>query len=366
MKPLPILITACVLGSCRKPEQIRLQIKDIIETVYASGKITSGNEYSLVALGSGAILEKKVKDGDRVRKGQILYIVHYEPAAARYQAALDNLHNTELNLGSRSPLLNDLRLTLESAALRRKNDSINYHRWKTLWEQGIGTRSNLDDAYTNFQISTNQQNSAEEKYNNALHDLKVNNSNAKSQVQTARKELDDNFITAGKDGVVWQTFKETGEAVRTNDLVAIIGDSNSIIRLAVDQEDISKIKTGQKVLLKTDMTGDSVFEAAITRIYPAMNESDRTFRVDAEFLGSHPPAYIHSSVEANIIIAEKHNAAVLPREALTSGDSAWILDKGKEKKIAIATGLSTMEYIEILSGIDRNTTVIIKDLTEKR
>lgn len=369
MKPLifSTFAVAWMLASCKKTEKIRLQRKDIIETVYASGKIISDNEYSLFALSNGAILKKTVKDGDRVRKGQILYLVQNEAVTAKYQAAMDNYRNSELNLTDRSPLLRDLQLSLQNAEIRLKNDSLTYLRWKSLWEQGIGTRSNLDNVYTNYRISANQQKSAAEKYYYTLHDLQVNNSNAKSQVQAARKELNDYFIMADRDGVVWQTFKEAGEGVRANEVVALIGDSSRrIIRLAVDQEDISRIRPGQRVLLKTDMSGDSVFEANITHIYPAMNESDQTFRVDAVFREKMPPAYIHSSVEANIIVAARPGASVLRREALAGEDSVWILEKGKEKKIAVVTGLSTLDYVEILSGIDEKTPVLLKNKNDVR
>ncbi|MBN9385554.1 MAG: HlyD family efflux transporter periplasmic adaptor subunit [Chitinophagaceae bacterium] len=363
MKPwlLSVLFTGPLLYSCHKAPQVHLQQKDIIETVYASGKIVSEDEYSLYALSNGAILKKTVKDGDMVRRGQVLYIVQNEAVTAKYQAALDNYQNTELNLSGSSPLLRDLQLSLQNMEIRLKNDSLTYHRWKTLWEQGIGTRSNLDNAYTSYQISVNQQKSAAEKYYSTLHDLQVTHSNARSQVQAARKELSDYFIMADRDGVVWQTYKEAGEGLRANEVVALIGDSSRrIIRLAVDQEDISRIKRGQRVVLKTDLSGDTVYEARITHIYPAMNESDQTFRVDAVFQGKMPPVYIHSSVEANIIVAAKPGANVLLREALASDDSVWVLEKGKEKKVAVTTGLSTLDYVEILDGINAKTLVLLK------
>jgi len=356
-----------LLCSCNKAQKVHLQRKDIVETVYASGKIVSDNEYSLFALSNGTILKKMVKDGDRVLKGQVLYLVQNEAVTARYQAAVDNYSNTELNLSHRSPLLRDLQLSLQNAEIRLRNDSLNYHRWKSLWDQGIGTRSNLDNAYTSYQISVNQQKSAAERYSATLHDLEVSNSNARSVMQAARKELHDYFITADRDGVVWQTFKESGEGVKMNEVMALIGDSGRrIIRLAVDQEDISRIRTGQRVILKTDMSGDTVFEAKVTHIFPAMNESDQTFRVDAVFQGKMPPAYIHSSVEANIIVAIKPGANVLQREVLAGGDSVWILDKGKEKKIAVTTGLSTLDYVEILGGLDEKTPVLLKSKSAAR
>ena len=357
-----LLTTAYLTFSCKRQQKVYLQRKDIIETVYASGKIIPGNEYSCYAQGNGTIIKKQVRDGDTVRKGQVLFIIRNEAVAARYRAALDNYSNTEINVSGNSPVLRDFLLSLENANLRLKNDSLNYYRWKTLWEQGIGTKSNLDNAFTGYQVSVNLQKSATEKYVSALNDLRVSKSSARGQAETARKDLSDYFIEAPRDGIVWQTFREAGEGVRANDVVALLGDSGGpLIRLAVDQEDVSRIRTGQRVLLKADLTGDSVYEAIVTRIYPTMNEQDQTFRVEAAFTARLPPAYIHSSVEANIIVAVKTGARVLRREAMAGADSVWILDKGKERMTAVRPGLSTLEYVEILSGINEQTPVILKN-----
>jgi multidrug efflux pump subunit AcrA (membrane-fusion protein) len=361
LRLLLLLTAGCIALSCNKPQKIYLLRKDIIETVYASGKIIPFNEYSCYAQGNGTIVRKYVKDGDSVRKGQLLYMIRNDGVTARYQAALDNYHNIAVNLSPGSPLLRDLELSLQSADLRLKNDSLNYFRWKALWDQGIGTRSNLDNAFTNYQVSTNLRKSASEKYQSAVNDLRVNRSAARGQAETIRKEMSDYSIIAEKDGIVWQTLKESGEGVRANEVVALLGDSGRpLIRLAVDQEDVGRIQTGQRVLLKADLTGDSIYEAFVTRIYPTMNEQDQTFRVEAVFKDRVPPAFIHSSVEANIIVAERRGANVLQREAMAGADSIWILEGSKEKKVAVRTGLSTLEYIEILSGIGEKTTIIVK------
>jgi len=362
-----LMVLGYITFSCKKAQQVHVLQKDIIETVYASGKIVPDNEYNLFAFNNGTILKKLVKDGDRVGKGQILYVVRNEPVAAKYQAALAGYRNTELNLSDRSPLLHDLQLALQSAGLKLKNDSLTYHRWKNLWDQGIGTRSNLDNSFTAYQLSVNQQKSAAEKYTSALHDMQVSSSNARSLLQAARKELDDHFIRSDRAGIVYQTFREAGEGVHANEIVALIGDSGRrIIRLSVDQEDIDKIRTGQRVVLKTDLSGDKVYEATVTHIYPTMNESDQTFRVDAVFVQQLPPAFIHCSVEANIIIAVKPQANVLQREALAGEDSVWILANGKEKKVSVRTGIATLDYVEILAGIDARTPVLLKKETGSR
>jgi HlyD family secretion protein len=184
--------------------------------------------------------------------------------------------------------------------------------------------------------------------------------NAKSQAASAQNDLNNYFIRAEANGTVFQTFKEAGEAVRANEVVAILGETNNrIIRLAVDQQDISKIKNGQEVLLKADVSGNTIYKASVSRIYPLMNEVDQTFRVDAIFQDSTQQTFIHSSVEANIITEQKNNVLVIPRKALVADDSVQVKQDGKIKMMAVKTGIRTLDEVEILSGLDESSEVIV-------
>jgi len=352
--------------SCNHATIIYPEKKDIIETVYASGKIISGNEFKLAALSNGTIIKKLVRDGDTIRKGQLLYIVNNEGAGERYTAALKNYRVTVANLSSQSPLLKNLELALQNAALKCTNDSITYYRYKNLFAQNIGTRSNLDNVYTIYQLSLNEKKIAEQKYYTTVNDLEVSQSNARSQLTAANKDLKEYFIRSEHDGVVFQTFKEAGETVYTNEVVALMGEeSNPVIRLAVDQQDISKIRTGQQVVLQTDVSGNTIYEAVVSYVYPVMNEQDQTFRVDAVFSKKQAPSFIHSSVEANIIIQKKNKALILPRSALAGNDSVWVQVKKDRKKVAIQTGITTLEHVEIIAGLDEKTPVVLTSENDK-
>jgi multidrug efflux pump subunit AcrA (membrane-fusion protein) len=261
---------------CDDSASIYATRKNIIESVYASGKIIAENEHSIFSLSNGSVVNKLVREGDTIHKGQILF-------------EINNITAT--------------------SGLKISEDKI-----KLL--QQFATSGDLADKY---------------------------------------------YIRSDCDGVIYQTMKEQGEAVRMNEPVALIGDvSRRIIRLAVDQQDIRKIKTGQQVLLKTDITGDSVYTAIVTKVYAAMNESNQTFRVDAFFSDTFPAAFIHNSVEANIVVNKKQNALVLPRNAVDDNDSLWAEQNGNKQKIRVKTGIATADYIEILDGIDEKTKIIIE------
>src|SRR4030095_10811656 len=242
-----IILFLILLSSCNHHNIIHPQKKDIVETVYASGKIISNNEYNVYALSSGTVVKKLVKEGDTVKKDEILYVIKNDAPAARLEAARSNYENAKVNQSAQSRILNDLKLAMQSAETKFINDSLQYVRLKNLLRQDIGTQSNLDAAYTNFIVSNDQKQSAEEKYYSTLNDLKVVLHNAESQLADAQTNLNNYFIRSEADGTVFQTYKEVGETVKPNDIMALLGEtSQRIIKLAVDQQDIDKVKKDQQ------------------------------------------------------------------------------------------------------------------------
>ncbi|HVU94175.1 MAG TPA: HlyD family efflux transporter periplasmic adaptor subunit [Puia sp.] len=343
---------------CRRVTTIHAQRKELIETVYASGKIVPGDEYSLAALCTGRIVHKFVKDGDTVHKGQLLYKVSAEDVRRRADAAAGTYAITENDLSGGGPRLKNLELALQNAGIRLRNDSLVYYRWKQLWSENIGTKNNLDNCRMNYEMAQNEKRIAEQQYEAAQNELRVTRNDAWAQLGVVAKELKEYSIRSDREGIVYETFKETGEAVRPNEVVALVGDSRRPeIRLAVDQQDIGRIVPGLTVLVQSDAAGSRVYMAKIRRVYPVMNEVDQTFRVDAEFADGVTPAFIHSSVEANIIIRRKAGCLVLPRSAMAAPDSVRIGERGRWKTVRVETGIATLDDIEVVSGIDEHTAV---------
>ncbi|MBS1525694.1 MAG: efflux RND transporter periplasmic adaptor subunit [Bacteroidetes bacterium] len=361
MRKLIICLAPLILfAACQNNNLVHPQRKDIIETVYASGKVMADSEYTVYALNPGTVVKKMAKEGDVVKKGQVLYVINNTAPAAKLDAANVSYATAKQNLSANSRVLTDLRIAMQNAAIKFSNDSLQYFRLKNLWEQNIGTRSALDNAETQYLTSMNQKRSAREKYYSTVNDLTITLKNAESQVAAAQNDLNNYFIRAESNGTVYQMLKEKGEAVKANEAAVLLGKSSArIIRLAVDQQDIDKIKTGQEVLLKTDATADRIFNAKVTRIYPVMNEADQTFRVDAVFTGDENQPYIHTSVEANIIIQRKQQALVIPNKAIIGTDSVRVKQGGKTRNIVVKTGIHTLDETEILSGLDEQSEVVI-------
>ena len=279
MIKLPVFFVVLILViSCKSSTTIHPQRKNIIETVYASGKIMADSEYTVYALNPGTVIKKLVKEGDQVKKNQVLFVINNTAPAAKLDAANISYSNARQNLSANSSVLNDLKIGMQNAAIKFSNDSLQFTRLKNLWAENIGTKSTLDNAEMQYRTSLNQKQSAREKYYSTINDLKVSLKNAQSQMATAKNDLSNYIIRAQSGGTIYQLMKENGEAVKASEPIAMVGKSaDRVIRLAVDQQDIDRIKIGQEVLLKTDVSGDKIYQARVIRTFPVMNEADQTF-----------------------------------------------------------------------------------------
>ena len=159
-------------------------------------------------------------------------------------------------------------------------------------------------------------------------------------------------ITAKQSGKVYKIMKEAGEMVNAQTPIAIIGDANNyLLELEVDEFDIGKIKPGQKVFVTMDSYKGRVFEATVMRIDPIMNQSSRSFTVEATFNTKPENLYPFLTAEANILIHTKENALTIPRNYLLD-DEHVLLENGEKKKVTI--GLKDYQKVEVLSGLTKD------------
>lgn len=138
--------------------------------------------------------------------------------------------------------------------------------------------------------------------------------------------------------------------------VAIIGDAtNFLIEMKVDENDIARIRQGQRVLYTMDSYKGKVFEALVEKIEPLMEEQSRSFTVKAVFVTRPPTLYPNLSVEANIVIQVKEKALTIPRSYLV-GDSMVKLSSGKMRKVVV--GLKDYQKVEIKTGLSESDKIM--------
>ena len=222
------------------------------------------------------------------------------------------------------------------------------------------TKAQFDQAALAYEISGNDLKSAKEAYTKTKDQLAVELKNAQSSLAASGLDYSNYNVKSLLDGVVYDTYKDLGEAVRRNDLVALVGEKGAkLLELSVDQSDISKIKLGQEVVVKMDVTGSKIYKARVSKVYPNMNTNDQSFKVEAQFSEDYDFSFVHASVEANIILASKENALIIPRNVMNASDEVEVKSMGVNKKVKIKKGLENLEFVEVVEGLNEADEVVI-------
>jgi len=336
-------------------EKILPEKTTLTESVYSSVTIQPDSLYQVYAAVAGILDNNLVEEGDNVKKGTpLLQIINNAPKLNSDNARL-NLRLAQENYSGSSAVLASLEDEIQAATLSLKNDSINYFRQKKLWEQNIGSKVQFENRKLAYELSQNNLRLLKNRFERTKNELSTQVQQARNNYETAQISTKDFTVESKINGKVYALLKNQGEIVTTMEPLASVGSaSDFIIEMLVDEVDIVKLREGQKTLITLDAYGQQVFEAEISKIYPRKDERSQTFTVEAVF--KNPPEQLYPGLagEGNIIVAQKEDALVVPKTYLIDGTKVETEDGLVEVKI----GLQNLDRVEILEGIDENTSII--------
>ena len=342
-----------LMFSCSdKKDVLTPETKDITESVYASGFVKTKNQYEVVGRSNGLILKIFVKEGMLVKKGDPIFQLDNKNLKLATENA--RLASVTSDYKTNADKLQDAKRSLELATKKLKNDSLVYFRQKYLWSNEVGTKIDLEQKELNYEISKVELNKSNTNYEDLKRQLKLVSDQSKNNLEIAAILEADFIVRSEVDGVVYKINREVGELINAADPAAVIGTTQFIIELSIDEKDIVKVKKGQKVIVKMDSYKSDVFEAEIVAVDPMMNSRTRSFQAEAIFTKKPTELFPNLTAEANILIETKQNALTIPRNYL-SNDSNVILKGGAIQKVT--TGLMDYDLVEIKSGIDKNTEI---------
>jgi HlyD family secretion protein len=343
-----IIFISISFSSCfHKVQKVKPTVESISESIYASGVVKSKNQYQAYATVSGVINSIFVSEGDTVKKGSPILSVSSEIQRLNKENAALNASFTDFQANQGK--LNEAKMLIDFSFSKMKNDSLIYFRQKSLWQQEIGSKAELEQKELAYQNSRTTYHSSILRYNDLKRQLSFTSSQAKKNLQISSSLKNEFILRSEIDGIVYSISKNLGEVVGPQTAICVIGDAQSfILELQVDEFDIIKIRKDLRVYLTLDSYRDKVFEARVTKIYPMMNERSKTFLVEAEFVQSPEILYPNISFEANIVLATKENAILIPRKYLVN-DSMVIKSNGD--KVVVKVGLKDYQKVEILSGL---------------
>ncbi len=347
-----------LLFSCSKPGSTSKPLrKDLTQAVYASGKIFPVNHYSLFSKFPGYVEKIHVHVGDRIMAGQPLVTIQNQLNDLNVNSAKNLLQLAQQNADENGSVFISLKQEVMAAGSKYELDSINFIRTSVLMKENATSKLNYDQSKTQLDASKATFIRAQQNLNNSRERLKVELLNAKNQLNAQLSNRNDYNILSVINGKVYDIIPEVGDLVNPQIQLMEIGDSSSFeVELAVDETDLSFIRQNQEVVYTIDAYPNRIFHGKIIEIYPKVNVLSKTSRVKANFEDS--PGIVLSSgmsVEANIIIAEKKDVLVVPREFLKDGK---VKVKGDDKLREIKTGASDLQFVEILSGVSENDVLV--------
>jgi len=353
---IAILFFSFILIACKnKLEVIHPTIESITQSVYASGVVKSNGQYDVFPKVSGTVEAILISEGELVKKGQAIIQLSNTANTLNYENAKLAADYNSLNANKEK--ITQATTEFELAKSKMDNEASLLERQKKLWAQEIGTKNELDQRELSYKNATTVFQASKLKLDDLKKQLEFQTKQSEKVVAISAVGMNDYVIKSQINGKVYSINKRLGELATPQSALAVIGDNqNFYIELQVDEYDIAKVKTGQKVFVGMDSYKGKSFEAVISKIYPLMNERSKSFKVEATFINAPENVLPNLSAQANIVIEVKEKALTIPRAYLIDNEYVYLSNKEKRK---VKVGLMDYEKVEILEGLT-NTDALVK------
>lgn len=169
-------------------------------------------------------------------------------------------------------------------------------------------------------------------------------------------------IKAPFDGVLIETYVVDQDFIWAGNNIAKIIIDEYLVEVSINEEDFSGTAVDQPVMLSFLGHPDKLFQGKVTYLFPTSNADTKRRSIH---VATDAPKEILSpgmTGQASIIKDIHENVLVVPRRAL-AGNFAFSVDKNGRVKIKkVETGFSSIDHIEVLSGLEEGDIVIIEDL----
>ena len=345
-----IAIVAWLMSGGKKEEKVsfetsKVERQDIHTSITATGTIEPVTSVTVGTQVSGIVSKLYVDYNSIVKKGQVI-------------AELD-----KTNLTSE---LKTAQANLSSAQSTLNYETTNYNRYKTLYEKGLVSADDYENARLSYDKARQQVDTSRES------------------VQKAQTNLSYATITSPIDGVVLSKSVEEGQTVaasfNTPELFTIAKDLTDMRVIAdIDEADIGGVKEGQRVTFTVDAFPDDKFEGRVTQVRQEATTTSNVVTYEVVISAPNADLKLKPGLTANVTIftLEKNDILAVPSKALRFMPNEAILQKGQTiedteaptkvwtlegntfKAHKVETGTTNGMLTEIVSGISEGTEVLV-------
>lgn len=380
---LVAIIAIAVVVSGKKENLIVIQTekikkRDITQIVTATGKIQSETEVNISAEVSGEIISLPFKEGDEVKKNDLLVKIKQEAYAPQLQQQNAAIQVAESNM------------KVNEVTLKKYQQELD--RIKQLQNKGLATDSELDNAQNNVDQALAQLNSNAAIINQQRTGL--------SQI---RYDISKTTIYSPIEGTVTQLNNELGEKVlgtisnQGSDIMTISDLSKMECQVEVGETDVTSVNIGDTAKIEIDAFPNKIFtgyvyEIANTAKTTGVGTQDAVvnFIVKIRILNNDVDLRPGMSCTVDIEVEKRSNVLSVPIQSVTTREEMkndgmgkdaenenmkreseeklnrkqkpkeviFIVDNNSSKKEEVKTGISDDAYIEIIEGVQEDQEVV--------
>lgn len=283
----------------------------LVLTIALTGSVEAGRIAQLASPAEGPVLSVRVREGDAVRRGQVLL----------------TLGRTE----GASALVSSLREDL-------KKEEDNLDRTRQLVKSGAIPGEQLDSAV-------------------------ANTSRMRAQLVKAQESTRDYVISAPWSGVVSKMKVRDGDFVGPRAPLAEIYQPGSLmIQLSLAEQDAAGIKRGMQAHVELDAYPDKRFSGQVTRLYPYLDPKTRT-RLAEITLTDGPKLLPGMFARAFLVRETIADAITIPAHSLLAnpggGFAAFVIQDGKAVRRKLETGAEMDGRVRVLAGLNEGDKLIV-------
>lgn len=253
--------------------------------------------------------------------------------------------------------MQQLQQNIKFAESKYQQDKTQAERYKRLYDSQSIAKVEYENMQLAAENSLSQLNALKKQYQQVLQQSKQNYINTENQLKNNQVVLGYNKLVVPQKGTIIKKLKFSGDYVKKGDVIAVIADENKVEGvLNVDENSIGKVKIGQTVFVQLNTNKNEVYNAKISEILAAFDEQTQSFICKVIFDKPLNTSLYGTQLEANILVGEKKNALLIPRNFLGFGNKVMV--KGKDEAVIVKTGIVSTEYVEILDGITKEDVLL--------
>jgi len=353
-------------------------IRSLIST---NGKIEPVTNFEAHAPISTTVQRLLVKEGEFVKKGQLLVVLDAPDARAQAARALAQLKSAQADIsaiergGTQEEVLN-LDAQLVKAKTERDAANRNLAALRRLQQQGAASAGEVRDAENalaraDVELNLLQQKQTKRYSSPEVARVEAQRSEAQAAYDAAQDILAKSVVRAPFEGIVYSLPVKQGGFVASGDLVLQLADLRKVqVRAFVDEPDVGKLAPKDPVEITWDAVPGRIWQCQVNaipstvRLRGSRNVGETTCIVDNKDLKLLP----NVNVGVTIVTAARDGVLLVPREAVRMDDSRpYVLRVvGHElKRREVETSLSNLTQVEITKGLAPSDMVAISSLNGK-